>query len=341
METIDLIIRSSAVGVGILLITHFVTMKPFSRKTLSAMFMILATLGMVVVSSMLSLEFAQTSNAWSLFSTIVVSVHAPLVAWGLLELFEDEFEVQWWQTGFVLFAIPTHFMTGIHPAFGLVCHLSSLLIYGYIFYVAINTRHNDLVQARCMFRMWFMGSAAIAGIAFSSLHWYYGNFGMPVGYHIVKASVLLVLCIIFAYWALKVREHVWALPNREKKTAPENLSPAEMSLLQRLRASMEEDIWKQEGLTIRKLADELDAPEHRLRKVINQGMGYRNFAHFVNEHRIGAACEVLADPVRADVPIISVAYEVGYASLGPFNRAFREIVGESPTEYRKRSFAHG
>ena len=103
---------------------------------------------------------------------------------------------------------------------------------------------------------------------------------------------------------------------------------------------MEDNIWKQEGLTIRKLAEALDAPEHQLRKVINQGLGYRNFAHFVNERRIEAACEVLSDPVKADVPIITIAYDVGYASLGPFNRAFRDIVGESPTEYRKRLFAH-
>ena len=76
-------------------------------------------------------------------------------------------------------------------------------------------------------------------------------------------------------------------------------SLSEMGLLRKLKASMEEDIWRQEGLTIRKLADILESPEHRLRKVINQGLGYRNFAHFVNEHRIEAACEVLADPVKA------------------------------------------
>ncbi len=69
--------------------------------------------------------------------------------------------------------------------------------------------------------------------------------------------------------------------------------------------------------------------------MINKGLGYRNFAQFVNEHRIGAACEVLSDPARADTPVLSIAYDVGFASIGPFNRAFREKHQQSPTEYRK------
>ncbi|MEM7290362.1 MAG: helix-turn-helix domain-containing protein [Pseudomonadota bacterium] len=341
METIDLVIRSSLVGIGALLIIHFLSTRPFSRKTLSAIAMITGSMGLVIVSSIAYLQFDQQSDLWQQVRIFVVSFHAPLIAWGILELFEDEFKVQWWHIGFVLLAIPTHYLANIHPFFAIACHFSSLVMYVYIFYVAINTRQNDLVQARCMFRLWFMSAAAIAGIVFSGLHFVFGDYGMPHAYHILKGAVMLILCNIFAYWVLKIRDDVWALPNGAIHAVPKNLSPAEMALLGKLNASMENDIWKQEGLTIRKLAEALHTPEHRLRKVINQGMGYRNFAHFVNEHRIGAACEVLADPVRADVPIISIAYEVGYASLGPFNRAFRDIVGESPTEFRKRSFAHG
>ncbi|MGI9351913.1 MAG: helix-turn-helix domain-containing protein [Rhizobiaceae bacterium] len=340
IETIDLVIRAASVGVGLLLIAHFAAVRPVSRKTISAIDMIIFSIGMIVVSSMLSIQIAQESETWQLFTTFVISFSTPFIAWGLLELFDDDFEFKPWQIAFVGVSIPTHFMTGIHPVFGIICHVCSMMIYAYVFYVAVATRKNDLVQARCLFRLWFMSGAALAGITFSGIHWIYGDFGVPVGFHIFKGLVMLTLCVIFAFWALKVRENVWALPHRKGSTVPENLSPAENSLLVKLRLSMKEDVWRQEGLTIRKLAEGLEAPEHRLRKVINQGLGYRNFAHFVNEHRIEAACEVLADPIKADMPIISIAYEVGYASLGPFNRAFREIVGESPTEYRKRSFAH-
>jgi hypothetical protein len=55
-------------------------------------------------------------------------------------------------------------------------------------------------------------------------------------------------------------------------------------------------LWRQEALGIRELADIVDAPEHRLRKLINESLCYRNFAAFLNERRIGAAQRVLSDP---------------------------------------------
>ncbi len=339
IETIDLVIRSACVGICALMAIHFISIRPVSRKTVSTIVFLVSASGMIIATSLLSMQFGQQSATWALVSTIMISTSPVFIAWGLLELFEDNLKIQPWQIGFVTFSVATHFMGGIHPVFDTICHVTSLMIYGYLFYITITTRKHDLVMARCLFRLWFMGGAALAGFSFTALHWYFGDFGLPDWYYVFKASVLLTLTIIFAYWALKVREHVWALPQNFAMKRPETLVPAEVALLTKLQASMKEDVWREEGLTIRKLAENLDAPEHRLRKVINQGLGYRNFAAFVNEHRIGAACEVLADPVKADIPVITIAYEVGYASLGPFNRAFKDIVGESPTEYRKRLFS--
>ena len=341
IETIDLVIRSACVGICALLAIHFATIRPVSRKTISTIAFLASATGMIIATSLLSMKFEQQSTTWDLISTVLISTSPVFITWGLLELFEDDFKIRPWQAAFVIFSIASHFMGGLHVAFNTICHVTSLMIYAYLFYITISTRSHDLVHARCMFRLWFMGGAAMAGLTFTTAHWIYGDFGLPDWYYIFKATVLLVLTIIFAYWALKVREHVWALPQNFAMKQPEALAPAEVALLTKLQASMKEDIWREEGLTIRKLAETLEAPEHRLRKVINQGLGYRNFAAFVNEHRIGAACEVLADPIKADVPVITIAYEVGYASLGPFNRAFKDIVGESPTEYRKRSFSPG
>ncbi len=315
VETIDLVIRSACIGVCSLLAIHFASIRPISRKTISTLAFLLSCIGMFIATSMLSMKMMELSTTWHLVATALLATSPIFIAWGLLELFEDNFEIQPWQLIFVSVSMPTHFMSVIHPTFSIICHLTSLIIFAYLLYVAIATRKHDLVFARCMFRIWFMGGAAFAGIAFTSLHWYYGNFGLPDWYYIFKASVFLILTIIFAYWALKVREHVWALPQNFAMKQPDALAPAEIALLTKLQASMKEDIWREEGLTIRK------------------------FAAFVNEHRIGAACEVLAAPIKADVPVITIAYEVGYASLGPFNRAFKDIVDESPSEYRKRSFS--
>ena len=83
------------------------------------------------------------------------------------------------------------------------------------------------------------------------------------------------------------------------------------------------------------LATRLGIPEYRLRRLINQRLGYRNFNVFLNEHRIAEAKAALADPSQAEVPVITIAMDAGFQSLGPFNRAFKATTGVTPTEYRR------
>jgi AraC-like DNA-binding protein len=97
-----------------------------------------------------------------------------------------------------------------------------------------------------------------------------------------------------------------------------------------------ERIWKEEGLTIASLALRAHIPETQLRRLINDRLGYRNFPAYVNAHRIAAAKTRLADPGEARVSISTIAYDIGFASLGPFNRAFKEEAGVSPSEWRRR-----
>jgi len=48
---------------------------------------------------------------------------------------------------------------------------------------------------------------------------------------------------------------------------------------------------------------------------------------------------VLADPARRDRPVLTVALEAGFQSIGPFNRAFKAATGLTPTEYRREKLA--
>ncbi len=99
------------------------------------------------------------------------------------------------------------------------------------------------------------------------------------------------------------------------------------------------EAWRREGLTIGALAEEVGVPEHRLRRLINDNLGHRNFAAFVNTRRIEAAKALLADPAQARTTVAAIAFELGFGSLGPFNRAFKEATGKTPTEWRARANA--
>lgn len=131
--------------------------------------------------------------------------------------------------------------------------------------------------------------------------------------------------------------HAAPIADDEKPTAPA-LDRASKADLDRLEAMMTRDqIWREEGLTIASLALRAHIPETQLRRLINDCLGYRNFPSYVNAHRIAAAKTRLADPGEARVSISTIAYDIGFASLGPFNRAFKEESGVSPSEWRRKS----
>ena len=112
-------------------------------------------------------------------------------------------------------------------------------------------------------------------------------------------------------------------------------SAADQKLIDVLRLMGDERIYRHDNVTIGTLSTKLGIPQYRLRRLINQRLGYRNFNVFLNEHRIAEAKAALADPSQAEVPVITIAMDAGFQSLGPFNRAFKAITGVTPTEYRR------
>ena len=96
---------------------------------------------------------------------------------------------------------------------------------------------------------------------------------------------------------------------------------------------------RREGLTIGLLSAELSVPEYRLRRLINEGLGYRNFNAFLNHYRIEEAKAALADPGQKEVPVLTIAMDTGFQSVGPFNRAFKTATDLTPTEFRRLALA--
>src|SRR5205814_3119933 len=56
-----------------------------------------------------------------------------------------------------------------------------------------------------------------------------------------------------------------------------------------------------------------------------------NFTNYVSRVRIEKAKNLLLNP---NLRISEIAYEVGFQSLTHFNRVFKKIIGQAPTEYR-------
>jgi AraC-like DNA-binding protein len=196
----------------------------------------------------------------------------------------------------------------------------------------------DLDPRRRQLRRWFVPLVSIylaAVIVTQTIVLFQGRSTPP-------GLVLLNLVIIDAVAAVALSTFVqWRVVNW---VAAVDIPPAvalsrlEQSVLDRLnRRFAGERLYAREGLTIVQLADLLGTQEHVLRRVINQGLGFRNFNDFLHTHRLKEAAERLGDPQLRRIPVLTIALEVGYGSVGPFNRAFKERFGVTPTEYRRQN----
>jgi AraC-like DNA-binding protein len=98
-----------------------------------------------------------------------------------------------------------------------------------------------------------------------------------------------------------------------------------------------ERVYRADDMSVANLAARLSVPEYRLRRLINQRLGYRNFNAFVNGYRLDAVRAALADPAQREVPVLTLALDAGFQSIGPFNRAFKAATGLTPTEFRREA----
>lgn len=214
--------------------------------------------------------------------------------------------------------------------------------------VGIFERGDDLVEDRRIVRFWFPLLVALQAGQILLIEMLEPLSPLDSRHPIVSIinSTLILVFMLFASLTL-FRTNRELLPKTSeeqrpylpKEMVPElDLSPSEKALHDRLVSAMDEGAYSASGLTIAALAKQLDTPEHRLRALINQRLGHRNFSAFLNGYRIAEAQKRLSSSENVDLPILTIAMDLGYNSLPPFNRAFRELSGSSPSEFRKRAF---
>jgi AraC-like DNA-binding protein len=208
----------------------------------------------------------------------------------------------------------------------------------HVLFVVWTGWRGDLVEVRRRLRGPLLAVAALYALAVVSVQ-SAELFSRSASQLSMLAAVSL-LALSLASGAVFLRADPQLFGLAAGQAAAPQVTPADQPLLRRLLDALDgQELWREEGLTIRALAARLGAPEHHLRRLINEGLGYRNFMAFINERRINAAKQAFADPAMARTTIAAVAYEVGFGSLGPFNRVFRETTGQTPTAWRRTAQA--
>jgi AraC-like DNA-binding protein len=229
------------------------------------------------------------------------------------------------------------------PEGGLLEHLHALAMVAFtaaaLWEVARGWRV-DLVEPRRAVRRWAaLGIGVYAAVALAVE---LAVRGRPVGALLPALHVLGIGSVALALAVLVARRSLGVVLGLPPERAPRGPAPDEpvtarpaaatsAAMARLTRAMTEDQAYRREGLTLAELAKTLEVGEAVLRRLINQELGYRNFNDFLHHYRLQEASQRLASE---DLPILSIALECGYGSIGPFNRAFRQRFGMTPTEYR-------
>jgi len=114
-----------------------------------------------------------------------------------------------------------------------------------------------------------------------------------------------------------------------------NLSQDDLYLGMQIKQLLVTQRWYLEsGLKVADVARQFNVSEYRVSRVLREQLDARNFNQFINALRINHAKTLLEDPNCLHWPVLVVGLESGFASVGPFSRAFKAAFGATPNEYR-------
>lgn len=261
--------------------------------------------------------------------------------------FDDDFRLKKWMIGLLgltLLILWSMLHLRIHYKFNnaldsvamLVPHLMTIIFIILGIIEAARNYSDDLVVSRHRFRLVFMVATSILMVLTVMTEVSFQN-EVPGIFNLGQKIAILIMIYYFCFDLLQFKSNFFETAEKETPQSTE-IPETDPQLISQLMHLMEDqNIYQTEGLTIRQLAERMEVKEYKLRQAINKHLGFRNFNEFLNSYRIEDAKAILTKRENRNLTILEIAYDLGYASLAPFNKAFKKATGVTPTEFRRNS----
>ncbi|MEM1052825.1 MAG: helix-turn-helix domain-containing protein [Pseudomonadota bacterium] len=222
-----------------------------------------------------------------------------------------------------------------------VINLSVLALFLRLLVQIWKQRRDDLLHKRRQFRLVFV--LLVTGtVSVSIISEIFVRSISPEAVDLNKMLITLSLVILGFLWLARIpASHIAFLATLPQ---PEGAKPVATdkakAILARIDQCMEEEeLWRDPSLSLPELAKAVGVGEKRLRTLINEHLGYRNFPAFVASYRIEAVKAMIRDERKRDDTVSSLAFSCGFNSLASFNRLFKQSEGVSPLEYRTQNLS--
>ncbi len=186
------------------------------------------------------------------------------------------------------------------------------------------------------FRLIYMGSFSLVVAVAVLWMWGAGSDTLAAQWRDTVLTACGVVALIASRMAVQYRlnnpQHT-VKPTAAEKAATETLS-------QRiLKAINDDNVLTTANLKVADFADQLKEQEYKVTRCITNHLQYRNFNHLLNSHRIDRAKRLFTDQHSSHLTIATIAYDCGFNSLGPFNRAFKQFTGLTPRAFRQQQLS--
>ncbi|KMQ58901.1 hypothetical protein ACM40_18220 [Chryseobacterium sp. BLS98] len=149
----------------------------------------------------------------------------------------------------------------------------------------------------------------------------------------------IVIVYLFIYYKDKIREQelLSIIEKRKRITLPITVDEKEMPFAKPLFEKIENEIVTNKHFTnpefnISMLSTILKISNNYISKSIRL-QGYSNFNTYINSHRINYVKDLISRSNLEKVTLMYIYTEAGFTNQSTFNKAFKQFVGMTPSEY--------
>ncbi|AWX45877.1 hypothetical protein HME9304_02907 [Flagellimonas maritima] len=167
---------------------------------------------------------------------------------------------------------------------------------------------------------------------------YFLNYNIDIiSYNIIWIGIPILIYVV-GYYALRQPEIFRISTNKDKPNAVKfKLEDEEIiHLKQNLEVLMDkEKVYLDNELTLVELSKRLNTSTNNLSWLLNN-IYKKSFYNYINQQRVSAFLRKIKNREHLSKTLFSLSLEVGFNSKSTFNKAFREVVDDTPSGYIKK-----